>query len=169
MTAVAALERIRAHRYAIGGYACLFNTISVIAGVRELVKPGAFERALAARNWYLLGNHVVGRPSFASMHAGTLHVEEDPYGLWFEAQLPDDDGVGARLMDAVKRRTICGVSTGGCKQRVQQIQGNRVLIEAAVWEISLAIAPCQPQRVGTWVLPNSEAQRHRARLRRLAS
>lgn len=164
-----ALQRIRAHRYAIGGYACVFNTISVHHGGPELVKPGTYARALAAGDWYLLGNHIVGAPSLASMNAGTLHVEEDHYGLWFVAQLPDDDGVGARVMEAIRRCQICGVSTGAeGAHRVRHVNGTRILSEAPVWEISLVSLPNRPARVGTWVRPYAEAKSDRLRCWRLA-
>jgi len=163
------LQRIRAHRYAIGGYACVFNTISVLRGVRELVKPGAFTNALAAGGWYLLDSHIVGRASLASMAAGTLHMEDDRYGLWFEAALPDDDDVGARLMAAVCRRAIGGVSTGGLLETSYSVKGTRILTDTTVFEIGEISLVSSPARVGTWVRPNAVAQRDRLRLWRLTA
>jgi len=161
------LELIRAHRFAIGGYACPFNQVSVRAGgVLELVKRGAFARAIAAGVVFLFVDHSDGAPTFASMHDATLHVEEDRYGLWFEAQLREQPD-GARLMDAVRRRELAGVSTGVEFEHAQTIDGIRVVTEAALWEISLlTVRPSRrPARVATWVRPNAEAQRERLRIR----
>jgi len=160
------LERIRAHPYAVSGYAVTFNQVSVRAGGRELTAPGAFARALVLnRGWYLLLNHVVdGRPSLASMATGTLHVEEDSYGLWFDAQLPDDR-VGARLFDAVCRREICHVSTAtwGPTCEAHTLPDGLLVFTGvpAAWEISLLAPPQQPALVGTWVQANGAARRER--------
>lgn len=166
-----ALRVLRAHPHAIGGYACVFNTVSVMAAFGpELVKPRAFAQALGEGGWFLWVNHIWGgQPWLASMSDGTLHAEADHYGLWFEAQLPDDDR-GARLLAAVRRREITGVSTGasGKRDRVV-INGISNVTTTNVWEISLLSPPCQPARVGTWVRPLGEARRDRLRLWRLAS
>jgi HK97 family phage prohead protease len=152
----------------IGGYAITFNTVSVRGGVREVVKPGAFAQVIAERSGlYLLRNHSVGQPSFASTGDGTLHLEEDGHGLYFEAQLAND-AAGARLLGQVCRRQVCEVSIGSLWDLSEVDNGIRVFYEIGMWEISLA-EPGRAGCVGTWVRPIMEARRDRLRAWRLAS
>lgn len=71
------------------GYAAVFNTPSLdLGGFREVIKPGAFTRALAdSKNVRALYNHnedqVLGR-----VGAGTLRLTEDEKGLRYELDLP---------------------------------------------------------------------------------
>lgn len=166
-----ALREIRAHRYAIAGYACLFNTISrrcayVSGADRELVKPGAFARAIAGGGWHLLVDHRNYADdqahSLASITSRTLHVEEDERGVWFEAALDGRDG--ARIFDRVCRREVCEVSIGSSGASGYITSGTYVLEESAGWEISLVTPPFRAARVGTFVLQNMSARRQRLRL-----
>jgi len=158
------LGLIRAQRHAIGGYAAAFNQVSLRPGVREVVAPGAYARALADGGLYLLLNHLEAHASLASMADGTLHVAEDEYGLWVEASL-SDDLAGARLMGQVSRREFSGMSTGSTRGACEIINGMRIITELALREISLVPWPDRPARVGTWVRANADARRERQRRR----
>lgn len=159
-----AADRIRAHPYAIGGYACAFNQVYCRGGVRHLVRPGTFARAIADHGWLLLRDHIEGVPSQASTRANTLHVEEDEYGLWFEASLPDD-AAGAQLMDRVRRREITEMSTGSVHSVGDVLDGVQVWSQINAWELSLVTPPGRAARAGTFVYPNLAARRHRSRVR----
>ncbi len=161
-----AANRIRAHPYAIGGYACTFNQVFRRGGVPTIVAPGAFARAIIEGDWHLLLNHAFSPPSSpsqASTVAGTLHVEEDDYGLWFEAQLPDNPD-GTRLMDQVRRREVCGVSAASHNLTVMEVNGIDVWSAMETWEISLMMPPNRAACPGTFVFPNLSARRHRLRV-----
>jgi HK97 family phage prohead protease len=159
-----AADSIRARPHAVGGYACTFNQVFRRGGVPTVVKPGAFARAIATAHWQLLVNH--GAPSQASTGEGTLHVEQEEYGLWFEASLPDD-AAGAQLMERVRRREISGVSTASTHSTVMTVDGIDVWDDMDAWEISLMLPPARAALRGTFALPNIAARRHRLRVRGL--
>jgi len=161
---VRALDRIRAAPYAIGGYACTFNQAYRRNGVLNRLAPGAVARAIAAGNIYLLRDHAEGAPSQASTDAGTLHVEEDEYGFWFEAALPEDAD-GALLLNRISTGDIREVSTGSVDDLFVTVDGIRVWIQLNVWEISLATPPRRAARVGTFVHRNLVARHRRSRVR----
>jgi HK97 family phage prohead protease len=165
---LAALDRIRSHPHAIGGYACQFNQASWRGPHGDLVKPGAFAHALAAGGWFLLRDHLSyaeGASSLASMAAGSLVVSEDSTGLWFESHLPDTSE-GERLFDQVRRGEITSVSIGSKRSEgVCQVNGLHVWSIIDGWEISIVVPPNQPARVYTWVRPLGVAMRERQKLR----
>lgn len=158
-------SKFRFDRYAIGGYAARFDLTSPIGGRLEQVRHGAFAKAIAAGRIHLLVNHLNYADhralSLASMSRGTLHVEEDSVGLWFEASLYDD-AHGARMMQSVQQGMVTGASTG-CRGNFDYVcrgkNGVDLLTESNPWEISLVTAPRQPGRRGTWVKPLEEALR----------
>lgn len=170
-----ARQRLRGHPYAIGGYACLFNREAVRLGVREVVRPGAFARALAAGGWFVLVDHKasaahdrpwmspirVVNPSrvLASTDAGTLYAEEDPIGLWCELALPAD-ARGRAVIDQLRRGQIRGLSIGSTSATGANVGGVRVLDQLSAWDISLCIDDA-PGRPGTWVALLGEADRTR--------
>lgn len=172
---ITARQRLRGSAYAIGGYAAAFGREYLHDGIREVIKGGAFARALAAGGWYLLADHRASAahdrawttpitsvsPSrvLASMAAGTLHAEEDSIGLWVEACLPLD-ATGRGLIDRQRRGHIRGLSTGSLSAAGAIVAGVRVLDQIAVWEISLCIDH-PPARAGTWLALLGEADRMR--------
>src|SRR5690349_21803491 len=99
---------VRNVRRAIGGYAAVFDQQSVRGDL--IVAPGAFRDVIASRGVFLFLNHPGDagvRPSLASTTRGTLYLEEDGYGLWFEACLENDpDGIEAY------RHVLYGSATG---------------------------------------------------------
>jgi uncharacterized protein len=98
---------------AIEGYAARFNSMSeeLMPGVREVIKPGAFKRALKeGQDVKALINHdpnrVLGRTS-----AGTLKLTEDSKGLKFRVELPDTS-YARDLYQSVKRGDMDQCSFG---------------------------------------------------------
>lgn len=73
----------------IVGYAAKFDTESQLLGwFREVIRPGAFEKALESSDVRALWNHnddyVLGRTK-----SGTLSLRQDDVGLWIEIEPPD--------------------------------------------------------------------------------
>jgi HK97 family phage prohead protease len=80
-----------------------------LGGFREVIKPGAFTRTLAASaSVVALYNHdsnqVLGR-----VGSGTLRLEQDDIGLRFELDLPDTS-YARDLRSLVERRDVAGCS-----------------------------------------------------------
>jgi uncharacterized protein len=97
----------------ITGYASVFNqpTDKVGMGFREVVKPGAFSRALKEnQDVRALFNHdpsaILGRST-----AGTLTLTEDKKGLKFRCEMPDTT-TGRDVMTSIKRGDISQCSFG---------------------------------------------------------
>jgi HK97 family phage prohead protease len=157
-----ALASIRSSPYAIGGYAAVFNRTSR-GGNPIWIAPGAFRGAIAARSVYLVLNHPEAgeRPSLASQAAGSLHLEEDARGLWFEAALRDDDA-GRRAFRLIHSNAAAGMSWGSCggTQDANAVGGCRYT-SLAIWEISIVAPPERPRFEGTWVAINGVARRRR--------
>ena len=85
------------------GYGAVFNSLSDdMGGWREIIRPGAFTRALANNcDVRLLLNHE-GLP-LARTKSGTLHLSEDQRGLKFEAELDPTDPDVVRILPKMKR------------------------------------------------------------------
>lgn len=91
------------------GYSAVFNKYSADLGYfREVIKPGAFTKALKTCDCRALLNHnvnnILGRSS-----AGTLRLTEDELGLKAEIDLPDTS-IGRDTAELVTRRDIQGQS-----------------------------------------------------------
>lgn len=89
----------------IRGYAAVFNSKSEDLGFREIIMPGAFDRALAeAHDVRALWNHnsdlVLGRTK-----SGTLRLSIDARGLKIEADLPDTQA-GRDALTLIKRGDV---------------------------------------------------------------
>ncbi len=96
----------------ISGYAALFNTESVIAGLfREKIAPGAFRSAVATDDVRALfnhdPNHVLGR---TSNH--TLTLREDARGLFYDVTLNPDDPDAMSVRAKIQRGDVSGSSFG---------------------------------------------------------
>lgn len=101
-------------RPVIAGYAAVFNSRSqemrTSKGVRfvEVIRPGAFARALNNPDVRALKNHdpnlILGR-----VGAGTLRLSEDERGLRYEAD-PPDTSYARDLVESLRRRDITGSS-----------------------------------------------------------
>lgn len=71
------------------GYAAVFNSDSEPLPFIEQIRPGAFERTLAARNQVKMFVNHEDTMVLASTRAGTLRLNEDRRGLRVSADLPE--------------------------------------------------------------------------------
>jgi HK97 family phage prohead protease len=107
---------IRAKRSDAGitltGYAAKYNAMSDdLGGFREIIKPGAFRRAVEEKqDVRLLFNHESDN-ILARTKSGTMTLEDDAVGLRFEAKLPDTQ-LARDLATSVERGDIDGMSFG---------------------------------------------------------
>jgi Escherichia/Staphylococcus phage prohead protease len=95
----------------IEGYAAVFNSPTQLPGFREVIKPGAFTRALTRGDDTLcLFNHdssqVLGRTA-----SGTLELDQDSRGLHYRCEMPNTQ-VGRDAYELIKRGDISGSSFG---------------------------------------------------------
>jgi HK97 family phage prohead protease len=96
----------------ITGYAAKFNVETVIGsstwGFREVVRPGAFSRAVKDQDVRGLFNHdpnlLLGRNK-----AGTLRLVEDSVGLRYEID-PPDTMAGRDVVVSLERKDVTGSS-----------------------------------------------------------
>jgi HK97 family phage prohead protease len=94
----------------IVGYAAIFNSMSEdLGGFREIIRPGAFERALASgQDVRGLVNHdpnlLLGRTA-----SGTMRLAEDDRGLRYEIDPPDTQ-VATDLITLLERGDLDGSS-----------------------------------------------------------
>ena len=95
--------RASADGQSIEGYASVFDSLSQdLGGFRELVKPGAFKRALAESPDILC---VVGHDPdklLGRTMSGTCEVEEDERGLKFRCKMPNT-GLGRDMKELISR------------------------------------------------------------------
>ncbi len=168
--------------YQIRGYAATFNSPSGdLGGFVETVAPGAFKRALRAKqDVKALFNHsadqVLGR-----VGNGTLKLEEDERGLRFECQLNRNVSWHRDLWQSIKRGDIASCSFAfkapESGQRWENRNGKvqRTLLDVDLFDVSACTYPAYPQ--GTSVSARSFDYRlstadidvfHRAELRRLS-
>jgi HK97 family phage prohead protease len=99
----------------ISGYAAVFNsptTIPTFMGnsFREVIKPGAFDRALKEKQDVLaLFNHNSDAIPLARSKSGTLKLSVDERGLKYEFEAPNTSQ-GQDLVESIRRRDIDGSS-----------------------------------------------------------
>lgn len=91
----------------IRGHAAIFNKLSTdLGGYQEKIKPGAFVNALTISDVRALWNHdpsiVLGRQK-----SGTLVVQEDEKGLYFEITPPS---WAKNYLETIKRGDVTGAS-----------------------------------------------------------
>lgn len=95
----------------LAGYAALFNSETVIAGLfRERIAPGAFRDSLQRKDDVrALFNHdpnyVLGRTK-----SGTLTLREDNYGLHYTVQINPNDPAALSVVARAERRDVSGSS-----------------------------------------------------------
>lgn len=114
----------------VSGYAAVFNTPADIAGMfREVVKPGAFARAIREKQDVRgLVDHdpsrIIGRTK-----SGTLRLSEDEKGLRYEIDAPDTT-TGRDIVESIKRGDIDGSSFGFmAKSQTWRKDGNMAVRE----------------------------------------
>ncbi|MDR3176215.1 MAG: HK97 family phage prohead protease [Desulfovibrio sp.] len=164
MKAGGVLERRRAAEFSaalparkLTGYAAVFDQETRIAGFTEVIRPGAFKASLAGRDILALVDHDPAR-LLARTKSGTLRLEEDAKGLFFEIALPDT--IEARdILTLAERGDIGGMSfgftvaTGGEGWHGQK----RELRAVVLHEISVVHA--WPAYEGTTVEPRAKLPR----------
>jgi uncharacterized protein len=104
-----ASAELRAAGRKLEGYAAIFDSPARVAGFMEVIKPGAFRAALAARADVLaLVDHDPSR-LLARTSSGTLRLAEDARGLHFELDVPDTQ-LGRDVLALAERRDLGGMS-----------------------------------------------------------
>jgi len=94
----------------IVGYAAVFNSFSEpLGGFREIIRPGAFSRAIANNaDVRALVDHdpsrILGRTA-----SRTLRLREDDRGLRYEVDLPDTSA-GRDIAESIRRGDVSGSS-----------------------------------------------------------
>src|SRR3989442_5470087 len=133
----------------IEGYAATFNTPTQIMDFQEVIRPGAFTRALKEKqDVRALVNHdpsrIIGRTK-----AGTLTLKEDKKGLFFSCVLPDNT-MGRDLYESVKRGDIsdCSFAFKAVKQNWTEQKsddgswrGVRELLDLDLLDVSCVVYP----------------------------
>ncbi len=162
------LQQIRRHPRSIGGYANVFGILISVSlgrtgGTDAVVRRGAFRVPLATGTSSLLHNHDRS-VCLASTAADTLHLEEDAYGLWVEAILPDTEQ-GRRLAQLASLRRLTGMSLGSTGlEGFFTIGGIQTFDSMALWEVSVLSGDTRPGCRQTWCLPNAHARDKRQRI-----
>jgi len=131
------------------GYAAVFNSMSEdLGGFTEVIRPGAFKRALAGAPDVLAlfdhdARHVLGRTK-----AGTLRLQEDDRGLRFAIDMPSTS-TGRDLLVSVGRGDITGASFAFIAKEDRWIQGNagmmRELHDVDLLDITITANPAYPE------------------------
>lgn len=131
------------------GYAARYNTLSQdLGGFKERFLPHAFARTLEnGPDVLALAQHdetkVLGRRS-----AGTLKVEDDPWGLKVEIT-PPNTSYGNDIIESVRRKDISGMSFGFIAQDEELIKEGdgwiREVRDADLYEISIVTSPAYLQ------------------------
>lgn len=129
----------------LAGYAAVFNSLSHdLGGFREVIRPGAFARALdmdVRALWNHDSNHVLGRTT-----SGTLRLREDDHGLYMEVDLPDTT-MGRDVYAMVQRGDVdqmsfsFSVNEGGDEWRKEGKQQVRELVDVALYDVSPVTYP----------------------------
>lgn len=122
------------------GYAAVFNSDSEPLPFIEQIRPGAFQRTLAARNQVKMFVNHDDTMVLASTRAGTLRLSEDNRGLRVEADLPEttyarDLGVLMRRGDVDSMSFGFHVPRGG--DEWSDDGSRRFLNEIALREVSV--------------------------------
>lgn len=94
----------------IVGYAAVFNRKSEnLGGFVEIIRPGAFRKALESSDVRALFNHdpnfVLGRKA-----SGTLTLEENQKGLRYEVTPPDTQIIRDLVISPIERGDVSGCS-----------------------------------------------------------
>lgn len=145
-------------RTILRGLAAPFDTLSGAISeegrtFRELIRPGAFARSLAARPVVALAGHRTW-PPLGSTRAGTLALRETDRGLEFELDPPATE-TGREVIEAARRGDLGGMSFGfnpaNDGESWEQRDGMplHVLREVELYEISFVTWPAYPRTNAT--------------------
>lgn len=128
----------------ISGYAAVFNSPALIwEGLKEVISPGAFARAITESDVRCLFDHdwskVLGRSK-----SGTLRLFEDDHGLRFEVDLPDTS-IARDLAESMNRGDINQCSFGFVPTKEQWDYNVdpvvRTIEEVELYEVSIVTLP----------------------------
>jgi HK97 family phage prohead protease len=130
----------------LSGYAAVFNDSSVPLPFKESIAPGAFRKTLTETpDVRLLINHE-GLP-LARTKNGTLKLEEDERGLYFDADLADTQE-GRDIYELVKRGDVDQMSFAFrvIRQKWNDDRSRRVLTEVSLadGDVSVVTYPAYP-------------------------
>lgn len=130
------------------GYAAKFNSLSVdLGGFREIIAPGAFDRAIReSHDVRALVDHdpskILGRTK-----AGTLGLSVDDEGLLAEVEMPDTQ-VARDLSVSIERGDVSGMSFGffvvSDEWRQDEKQPTRIVRDLELFDVSAVTYPAYP-------------------------
>ncbi|MGB5689249.1 MAG: HK97 family phage prohead protease [Woeseiaceae bacterium] len=135
----------------IVGHAAVFDSMSEnLGGFREIIKPGAFAKAVEQDDVRALWNHnpdhVLGRN-----RAGTLSLREDDTGLAVDIDAPDTQ-VARDLMLSIERGDVSEMSFGfrvraGGSSWDEDENGEiiRTLTDVSLFDVSPVTYPAYPE------------------------
>ncbi len=131
----------------VEGYAAVYDSETSIGGsFREVIRRGAFDRALAGDTdvvalWNHDPNYVLGRRS-----AGNLELRSDERGLWFRVSLPDTQ-YARDVAELLRRGDVTGASFGFRVRRDRWAQAEdddtplRELLDVDLYDVSVVTFP----------------------------
>lgn len=126
----------------IEGYASLFGQVDQGG---DIVQPGAYSASIAAheqagRSVKMLWQHDPAQP----IGVWTT-VREDKTGLWVAGRLLDSTQKGREAAALIKAGALDGLSIGyRTKKAAKNGDGQRLLSELELWEVSLVTFPMLP-------------------------
>lgn len=161
-------QRRRRLANSINGYAAVFNSETIIGGdFRERLAPGCFTRTLReAPDVLAIWNHdwarVLGRTT-----AGTLKLQQDHTGLWFNLDVDGSAPDGATALSAVGRKDVHGCSFGFRVRAEEWEDGGarlplRTILDLDLLEITITPIPAYPTTTAH-VADAARAAAHRAK------
>ena len=121
----------------ISGYASVFG---VVDSQNDVIVKGAFASAESDKV-RLLWQHESSQP------IGVIKLlEEDEYGLKFEAEINNKIEVGREASELIKQKAICGLSIGfSINSSDYNEKGMRVIDDLSLAEISVVTFPANDQ------------------------
>jgi len=150
----AAQLEIRARGRRLEGHVALFNVEARIGPVTEIIRAGAFAKALAdGRDILGLVDHDMGQ-LLARTRSKTLRLAEDSKGLAFDLDVPDTTA-GRDVLALAERGDVGGASFGFMPRPAGETWDarRRTLIDVDLREISVVLA--FPAYEGTTVAARS--------------
>jgi len=123
----------------IEGYAALFNVEDMNG---DVIAPGAFRKALAARgvsDVRMLYQHAPEAPV-----GRWRRIEEDSRGLWAEGDIILASSSARDVYELIAGRAIDGLSIGFRTVKAADQRRGRRIIEADLWEVSIVTFPMAP-------------------------
>lgn len=132
-------------------YACLFDSPTVIheggETYTEVVRPGAFDRTLAARTSVIANvDHDPAR-TFAATADGTLLLQTDPKGLFCSCWLPET-ALGDVVLDDVQSGRLAGASFRFVPTETREAGGVVERVGVTLADVCVTATPAYPDTLG---------------------